>query len=326
MKRGGNEQLTQERTADKPGAAPPAPSATPIRPKTTARRLRELLSGEDIVIAPGAFNAFSARLVERSGFDCLYLTGGGTGLGLGLPDVGLMTMTEMVNNAGVVADAVGVPVISDCDTGYGNVVNVWRSVQAFEKAGVAGVHIEDQTFPKKCGHLFGKQLVSQDEMVQKIRAACDARKDPDFVIIARCDALLVNGIEDAIRRSQAYAAAGADVLFIESPRTLDQIELIGRSFDVPLLFNMASSGKTPTLSAEQLHDLGYKLMILPIFTLLAAMKAIGEVLTDIKATGSIETIRERCSTFEDFMDLAGLPFVQELERRYQIPGESLTSI
>lgn len=268
-----------------------------------------------------------ARLVEQAGFDAVYMTGSGTAMvRYGFPDVGLVTMTEMVENARTIANAIRIPVIADADTGYGNPLNVRRTVREYERAGVAAIHIEDQVFPKKCGHLQGKRLIPKEEMVQKVRAACEAKQDPDFTIIARCDALAVAGMEEALARARVYAEAGADVLFIEAPRTLEEIEIIGQAFKKPLLFNMSTSGKTPFLSATELRRLGYKIMILPNFTTFAAMKAVREVLAEIKRTGSAAGLDDRCATFTEFMELAGLPEIQEAEQRYGVPSEAQTAI
>ncbi len=289
--------------------------------------LRRLLQGPEVIVAPGAADPMTARLVERAGFPAVYMTGSGTSLArYGFPDVGLVTLTEMVENARTIARAVNVPVIADADTGYGNVLNVRRTVREYEAASVAAIHLEDQVFPKKCGHLAGKRVIPKAEMVQKVRAACEAREDPDFVIIARCDALAVAGLDEALDRGRAYAAAGADVVFIESPQTMEEIAAIGRAFDVPLLYNMSTSGKTPALSAEELGRLGYRIMILPNFTTLAAIKGIRDVLAEIKRTGSVATLGARCASFREFMDLAGLPEIQEAEIRYGLPEDARTSV
>jgi carboxyvinyl-carboxyphosphonate phosphorylmutase len=289
--------------------------------------LRRLLEEPEVIVAPGAADPMTARLVEQAGFPAVYMTGSGTSLArYGFPDVGLVTLTEMVENARTIARAVRIPVIADADTGYGNVLNVRRTVREYEAAGVAAIHLEDQVFPKKCGHLAGKRVIPQAEMVQKVRAACEARTDPDFVIIARCDALAAAGLAEALDRGHAYAAAGADVVFIESPRTMAEIEAIGRGFTVPLLYNMSTSGKSPALSAEELRRLGYRLMILPNFTTMAAIKAIREVLAEIKRTGSAANLGDRCATFREFMELAGLPEIQEAEVRYGLPEDARTSV
>src|SRR5438270_5967929 len=212
----------------------------------TTTRLRELLAGPDLLVAPGAYDGLSARLIAQAGFSAVYMTGFGTAASvLGQPDVGLLTMSEMVSRAAALAAVVGDrPLIADADTGYGNPISVRRTVREFERAGVAGLHIEDQVWPKKCGHMEGKQVIPTDEMVQKIRAAVDARQDPDLVIIARTDAIAVNGLEDALMRGQAYRDAGADVLFIEAPRSITELQTIKQTFPhVPLLYNWAESGK-----------------------------------------------------------------------------------
>src|SRR5512135_715080 len=198
----------------------------------TATRLRELLAGPELLVAPGAYDALSARLIVQAGFSLVYMTGFGTAASvLGQPDVGLLTMSEMVSRAAALAAVSGdLPLIADADTGYGNPINVRRTVREYEHAGVAGLHLEDQVWPKKCGHMEGKQVIPMDEMVQKIRAAVDARQDPDFVIIARTDANAVNGFEDALQRGQAYREAGADVIFIEAPRSTAELTTIGQTF------------------------------------------------------------------------------------------------
>ena len=294
--------------------------------KTTAV-LRRLLRGPEVLVAPGAADPMVARLVEQAGFSAVYMTGSGTALArCGFPDVGLVTMTEMVENARAIVNAVGIPVIADADTGYGNPLNVQRTVREYERAGVAAIHLEDQVFPKKCGHLTGKRVIPAAEMVQKVRAACEARRDSDFVIIARCDALAVAGLEEVLDRGQAYAAAGADVIFIEAPRTREEIERIGQTFTVPLLFNMSTSGKTPALSAADLARLGYRIMILPNFTTLAAIRAVREVLAEIRRTGTTAGLGDRCASFRDFMELAGLPEIQEAERRFGLPEDARTAV
>ena len=232
-------------------------------------RLRQLLARPGLVMAPGVSDALMARLVAKHGFEAIYMTGAGTSaVRLGMPDVGLMTLGEMADNAQHIAEASGLPLISDADDGYGGVLNVQRTVRSYERAGVAAIHIEDQQWPKRCGHLSGKTLIPAEEMAAKVRAACDARSDPDFVIIARTDALAVEGFEGALARAKAYEAAGADMIFLEAPRTVEQIAQIPKTLKTPALFNMASSGKTPFLNRTEIERLGFKLAIYPIFTLL----------------------------------------------------------
>src|SRR2546427_3233237 len=218
------------------------------------QRLRALLNAPGLIIAPGAYDGLSARLVEQAGFDVVYMTGSGAANSLlGEPDLGLTTMTEMANQAVRICAATSLPVIADADTGYGGPLNVRRTVQEYERAGVAGLHIEDQVFPKRCGHFEGKQVIPVEEMVGKIRAALDARTDPNLVIIARSDAAAVEGLDAALARGHAYEDAGADALFIEAPRALDELRAIGRSFHVPLVANMVEGGATPLQPAAELE-------------------------------------------------------------------------
>jgi 2,3-dimethylmalate lyase len=289
-----------------------------MRPTT---RLRELLAGPELLIAPGAFDALSARIIAQSGFHTVYMTGFGTAASvLGQPDVGLLTMSEMVGRAAALASVTGdVPLIADADTGYGNPINVRRTIQEYEQAGVAALHIEDQVWPKKCGHMEGKQVIPLEEMVQKVRAAVDARSDPDFVIIARTDAGAVNGLQDALRRGRAYREAGADVLFIEAPHTLEELRTIAQTFpDVPLLFNWAESGKTPALSLSEIQALGFKLVIFPVSLLFAATHAMLNTLEALKQGSDSRTFNANKVTFSQFTTLIGLPQIQSLEQRYGV--------
>jgi 2-methylisocitrate lyase-like PEP mutase family enzyme len=286
-----------------------------------SRRLRELLRRGRALMAPGAFSPMPAKLVERAGFEAVYVPGGGTALDrVGVADLGLVSMTEMVENAAAIAQAVSIPVIADADTGFGNALNVQRTVRAYERAGVAAIHLEDQVFPKRCGHLAGKSLIPMDEAALKIRAAVEARHNPDFMIIARCDALTVEGMEETVRRGKAYLDAGADMLFIESPRSVEEIAEIPRRLPGAHLFNMTASGKTPVLSADEVGQLGYRLMILPNFTTLAAIKAMSEVLADIRRDGTVAGVLDRCASFAEFTSLGGLAQLQALEKRYAVAG------
>jgi len=284
-------------------------------------RLRELLAGPDLVVAPGAYDALSARLIARAGFPAVYMTGFGTAASvLGQPDVGLLTMSEMVSRAAALAAVVGdLPLIADADTGYGNPINVRRTIREYERAGVAAVHIEDQVWPKKCGHMEGKQVIPLNEMVQKIHAAVDARQDPDFVIIARTDANAVHGFEDALQRGQAYHEAGADVVFIEAPRSIAELKAIAQTFpNAPLLFNWAESGKTPLLTLNEIQTLGYKLVIFPVSMLFAATYAMLSLLDVLKQGQTPTPFAEHMVTFSQFTDQIGLPEIQALERRYGV--------
>jgi carboxyvinyl-carboxyphosphonate phosphorylmutase len=292
-------------------------SGAPGAPGAPAR-LRELLNSGETVVAPGAFDPLAARLVEEAGFAAVYMTGFGTSAALlGRPDVGLLTMTEMADSAGRIAACVDIPLIADADTGYGNPLNVIRTVGAYEAAGVAGLHIEDQVAPKKCGHMEGKQVIGADEMAQKVRAAVDARTDPDFVIIARTDARAVEGLDSALDRARRYRDAGADVLFIEALVSDAEIEAAAAAFpDVPLLFNWAEGGKTPPVSLDRLTELGYRIVIFPIGTLLAATAAMRRILTEIATAGTPAAVLGELPTFGEFTDFIGLPEVREIEQRY----------
>jgi 2,3-dimethylmalate lyase len=281
-------------------------------------RLRELLSSGEMLLAPGCYDALSARLVEEAGFSAVYMTGFGSAASrLGRPDVGLMGLSEMVENAHRIAQAVDVPVIADADTGYGNAINVIRTVREYEAAGVAAIHLEDQVMPKKCGHMDGKHVIPAPEMAAKVAAAVAARASADFLVIARTDARAVEGLEAALDRAALYREAGADMLFIEAPRSEQEIETIARTFpDVPLLFNYAEGGKTPPVTHRFLRALGFRLVIFPISTLLTATAAIRGALAQIKAAGSPIELLPELPRFDEFLDFIGLPEIRELDRRF----------
>ena len=283
-----------------------------------AARLRALLESGQTIVAPGAFDPLAARLVEEAGFPAVYMTGFGTSAALiGRPDVGLLTMTEMAASAGRIADCVDIPVIADADTGYGNPLNVIRTVGAYEAAGVAGIHIEDQVAPKKCGHMEGKLVIGAQEMAAKVRAAVEARAQPEFVIIARTDARAVEGLEQALERARLYREAGADALFIEALVSEAEVEEAARAFPgVPLLFNWAEGGKTPPVSLARLTELGYRIVIFPISTLLAATAAMRAILREIAVSGTPAAALADLPTFGEFVDFIGLPQVREAEQRY----------
>lgn len=282
-------------------------------------RLRRLLEAPELLIAPGVAECVGARLVAEQGFDALYMTGAGTTASrLGMPDVGLLGVTEMADNAGRIADAAGLPLIADADTGYGGPINVRRTVRCYERAGVAGVHMEDQDWPKRCGHLAGKTLIPEEEMCAKVRAAVDARSDPDFIVIARTDAIAVEGFEAALRRAKAYEEAGADVLFVEAPTTMEEVAAIPRAFARPTLYNMAMSGKTPVLPASEIEALGFGVVIYPGLSLSAAIPAIRRALAELRETGGTEASSAEMASFRDFFELMGLEAVQGLESRYAV--------
>ena len=287
-----------------------------------AGRLRELLAGTEPVLAPGAYDGLTARLVEQTGFDAVYMTGFGAAASLlGRPDIGLLTFSEMVDNARRIAQAVKVPVIADADNGYGNPINVIRTVREYEAAGVSAIHIEDQVSPKKCGHMEGKQVIEASEMVEKVHADVEARYSEEFVIIARTDARAVEGIDGALERARSYRDAGADVLFVEAPQSEEEIAAVTEAFpDVPLLFNWVESGKTPPVPLKRLKELGFRLIIFPVSTLLAATHSISEVLARIHTDGTPLSVMDQLLPLGEFIDLIGLPEIQDLEERFADKG------
>ncbi|MCX5733580.1 MAG: isocitrate lyase/phosphoenolpyruvate mutase family protein [candidate division NC10 bacterium] len=288
---------------------------TTERPTT---RLRRLLQGPDILMAPGCFDPVSALLAEQAGFSALYLTGAGLASHVvGVPDIGLTTMSELLEAARRIVQVASVPAICDVDTGFGSAVNVIRTVREFESAGLAAIQLEDQVMPKKCGHTEGKQLVPKAEMVQKIRAAADTRRDPDFVLIARTDAIAVTGLEDALDRAHAYGEAGADVLFVEAPRTLEEMRRITREVPGIHLVNVVEGGgKTPVLRAKEYWELGYRLVIYPISAWTASIKAIQEVLAVLRADGTTDRYAERMVSFQEMFEVVGRSRYAALERKY----------
>jgi len=283
-----------------------------------AARLRELLSRPQPVLAPGAYDALTARLVEQAGFAAVYMTGFGTAAALlGRPDVGLVTMSQMVDNARRIAQAVDVPVIADADTGYGNAINVVQTVREYERAGVAGIHIEDQVAPKRCGHMEGKHVIDSSEMAEKLRAAIEARRSPNFVIIARTDARAVEGMDGALRRGRLYREAGADMLFVEAPQSDDEVVAVARAFpDTPLFFNWLEGGKTPPVPLARLKELGFRVIIFPLGVLFTVTKAVRGLLSRICEDGTPERAAGQMVSFHDFLQVVGLPEIRELEKRF----------
>lgn len=285
--------------------------------ETPPARLRELLRQDQPLVAPGAYDAVSARLVERAGFLAVYMTGyGAVASGYGFPDLGLATMSEMVDHAARLAAAVSLPVLADADTGYGNPLNVKRTVRAYERSGVAGIHLEDQVSPKKCGHMADKQVIPTEEMCAKLRAALDARHDPDFVIIARTDAIGPQGFEAAIDRARAYLAEGVDLAFVEAPPTVDQVRRVPGLVGGPCLFNAVLSDKA-LLPLSDLAQCGYRLVIYPTLTLWIAASAVQSALVDLRQTGDLAGLAERSMTFQAFNDLMGAATLQAEASRYQ---------
>ena len=280
-------------------------------------QLRKLFESDGIIVAPGAHDALTAKIIEKTGFPAVYMTGYGQAAShLARPDVGLLTMSEMVARAAAIVEAVEVPVIADADTGFGNAINVMRTVREYEKAGVACIQLEDQLMPKKCGHMLGRQVVSKEEMVGKIKAAVDARRDQDFMIMARTDARTVLGIEEALERGLAYQEAGADIIFIESPESEEEMKMINETISVYTLANMVEGGRTPLLLNEQLEKLGFNLVIYPTASTYVTTKAMMVLMERLEEEGTTANMISDMVSFSEFNDLIGLTKVRELEAKY----------
>jgi 2-methylisocitrate lyase-like PEP mutase family enzyme len=279
--------------------------------------LRQRLSERSLLVAPGVHDLVSLRLADTFGFEALYMTGFGTVAShLGLPDAGLATYTDMVGRVKPMAAMARAPLIADGDTGYGGLLNVRHTVRGYEEAGAAAIQLEDQEFPKKCGHTPGRRVIPMDDMVKKIRVAVQARASRDFLVIARTDARTALGLDEALRRADAYAHAGADILFVESPESIEEMRAIGARFDLPLVANMVEKGRTPVLSRAELESLGYRLAIFPVSALLAAVKAMAGVYAHIKATGSSKDAPVALEDFTALTRLMGFEDVWEFEKRH----------
>jgi 2-methylisocitrate lyase-like PEP mutase family enzyme len=284
---------------------------------TSRRKLKQLLARRQLLIAPGVFDGLSARLVEEAGFEAIYLSGGAVARSMGVPDIGLLTMSEVIERAAQVVSAVKIPVIADAATGYGNAMNLVRAVREFERAGVAAIHIEDQVTPKRCGHLEGKEVISLAEMEKKLIAALESRTDPDFAIIGRTDARAIHGLKDAIQRGKSFAGLGVDAVFVEAPESEAELETIARSItEVPLMVNMFKGGKTPLLPASRLEKMGFRIAIFPSETQRAAIHSMREALTLLKRDGSTEAMDDRLTTFKERDRIVGLEEWERLERQY----------
>jgi 2-methylisocitrate lyase-like PEP mutase family enzyme len=284
--------------------------------------LKQLFKRDRLLVAPGCFDGLSARLVEETGFEAAYLSGGAVARSMGIPDIGLVTMSEVIERAAQVVAAVKIPIIADADTGYGNAVNLVRSVREFERTGVAAIHIEDQITPKRCGHLDGKEVIPLAEMEKKLQAALASRSDPDFLIIARTDARGVHGFDDAINRGRAFAKLGVDAVFVEAPQSEAELEEIPRALqDVPLLVNVFKGGKTPMLPVERLQQMGYRIAIYPSETQRAAIHAMRQALELLKREGTTEKMDDALTTFKERDKVVGLDEWQQLEKRYMALNE-----
>jgi len=278
---------------------------------------RQIEDKKNIVVLPGVFDALSARIAEQVGFDAVFQTGYGSSAALlGMPDFGLLNAGETIDNASRIIHAVNIPVIVDADTGYGNPLNVWRLVRDLESLGAAGIFLEDQIWPKRCGHMIGKDVIPKDDYILKLKAALEARKSSDFLIVARTDARAPLGLDEAIERGKAYRKAGADIIFIEAPRSVEELTKIAKEINAPLVANMIEEGLTPNLPAKELMKIGYRIAVFPLSSLYAATFAIKEVLLELKKTGTTKEARKMMVTFRDFNKFVDLPRYMALEKKY----------
>jgi 2-methylisocitrate lyase-like PEP mutase family enzyme len=288
----------------------------------TDDRLKRRLQSDEILVVPAAFDMVSAKIIEKEGFEAVYLSGFGQSAShLGLPDAGMMSFSEIAERIHNMANAVSCPLLADGDTGYGGIINVKRTVEEFEWAGASAIQIEDQEIPKRCGHTQGKKLIPPQEMALKIEAAAAARRSDDFLIIARTDARSVSGFQDALNRGKMYEKAGADVIFIESPQSVEELRIVGQTFDRPAMANMVDGGKTPFASVRELQDMGFSLVAFAVTCLLAAAKAMEKVMRLLKEEGTIKGMREDLMGFDAFNRLIGFPEVYDFESRFELPEE-----
>ncbi|HET7166488.1 MAG TPA: oxaloacetate decarboxylase [Pseudolabrys sp.] len=285
--------------------------------KSCNLRLREILSKREAVLLPGASNALTARIIEDLGFKAIYVTGAGvTNTFLGVPDIGLISMTELANHVSAMRDVVALPLIVDADTGFGNPLNVARTIRVLERSGANAIQLEDQEFPKRCGHFSGKDVVASTDMVQKIRAAVDARIDPNLVIVARTDAIATHGFEDAMERAAAYIEAGADMTFVEAPRTKEQIVEIPRRLKAPQFINIVAGGLTPMIAFDELKNMEYSMILYANAALQASVAGMQKVLKHLKAHGSLDGVTAEVTSFEERQRLVGKPQFDALEKKY----------
>ncbi|HKU50404.1 MAG TPA: isocitrate lyase/PEP mutase family protein [Nitrososphaera sp.] len=282
------------------------------------RSLRELLEDRKrIIVLPGVFDALSARIAQQVGFSAMFQTGYGSAAALlGMPDFGLLNAGETLDNANRIISAVDVPVLVDADTGYGNPLNVWKLVRDLEKMGASGIFLEDQVWPKRCGHMAGKDVIARDDYIPKLKAALEARTSKDFIIVARTDARAPLGLDEAIERGKAYRKVGADVIFVEAPRTVGELKKVADEIDAPLVANMIEDGVTPNLSADELLKIGYRIAVFPLSALYSATFAMQKVLTELKETGATKNTRKMMVTFEDFNRFVNLGKFMKLEKKY----------
>lgn len=280
--------------------------------------IRERLADDnDIIILPGVYDALTAKIAEDVGFETAFQTGYGTSASLlGMPDFGFLNAGETLENAKRIINSVNIPILVDIDTGYGNPLNVWKIVKDLERIGAKGIFLEDQVWPKRCGHMSGKSVIPKEEYILKLHAAIDAREDNEFIIVARTDSLAQFGIEEAIERGKEYKRIGADVIFIEAPKTIDQMKLISKEIKAPLLANMIEEGITPNLTADQLRKMGFKMVVFPLSALYSATFAIKQTLQTLKKTGTTRELKNKMITFQEFNDLVHLSLYKNLEKKY----------
>jgi len=285
--------------------------------ETCNRQLRELLRQRKAVLLPGAANALAARVIEDIGFKAIYVTGAGVAnTFLGVPDIGLLSVTELASHVSAMREAVALPLIIDADTGFGNAINVTRTIQTLERSGANAIQLEDQEFPKRCGHFFGKSVISRAEMMQKIHAAVDARVDPELVIVARTDAIAVNGFDDAMERAAAYIEAGADMIFVEAPRSREQIAEIPKRLGVPQFINIVAGGLTPMIGLGELEKMGYSMVLYANTALQASIAGMQKVLGHLKAHGSLDGVSSQLASFEERQRIVSKPHFDDLEKKY----------
>ena len=281
------------------------------------KNLRSMLKSKKPLVIPGVYDALGAKIAQKVGFDAMFQTGYGTSATLfGMPDYGFIGSTETVDNARRICRAVSVPVIIDADTGYGNALSVWKLVKELESAGAGGIFLEDQKWPKRCGHMQGKEIISQEEYTEKLSAAIDARENKDFIIVARTDARATEGLDDAIQRGKQNKKTGADAIFVEAPRSLDEMKKIGKEINAPLVANMIEGGATPLSSAEILNKMGFKIILYPLSVLYANTFATMNILKELKKTGSTSKYEQKVVNFDQFNDLVELSKFREMEKKY----------
>ena len=282
------------------------------------KNLKSMLKSKKPLVIPGVYDALGAKIAQKVGFDAMFQTGYGTSATLfGMPDYGFIGATETVDNARRICRAVSVPVIVDSDTGYGNALSIWKLVEELESAGASGIFLEDQKWPKRCGHMQGKEVVSQEEYTEKLSAAIDARKSKDFIIVARTDARATKGLDEAIERGKQNKKTGADAVFVEAPKTLDEMKKIGKEINAPLVANMIEGGATPLNTAETLSKIGFNIILYPLSVLYANTFATMNILQELKKTGNTSKYKQKVVNFDQFNDLVELPKFRKMENKYR---------